>query len=164
MHGLIPAGARGGTGVPPTPGPLARAIDAVGDRWTLLIVYQVLFGGMTRFGDFHRELRIPTNVLTRRLQALVQAGVLERVRAPRGHSLHEYRATPQGTHLWTVLAALHAWGATWSAADEEPQIGLAHGACGADLAPGSCCPLCAAEIAPGDLTPAFLDSTLMSPR
>ncbi|MGQ0843303.1 MAG: winged helix-turn-helix transcriptional regulator [Sporichthyaceae bacterium] len=122
MHGLIPgSGTEDWKRLPPSR-PLVRAVDAIGDRWSLLIVYHALFHGTTRFGDFCRELRIPTNVLTRRLQALVAAGVFDRADAPRGHSLHEYRLTPRGESLWSVVAALHAWGAECMAEDGELDI------------------------------------------
>ncbi len=163
MHGLIPG--LGGNSenwkkVPP-PGPLVRAVELVGDRWALLIIYHALFHGTTRFGDFHRDLRIPTNVLTRRLQTLVQAGVLDRAEAPRGHSLHEYRLTPQGEQLWPVLAALHTWGEEWLAEPDELVVGLAHRECGAALTVGPTCPTCKAEVRAEDLSPALLNHELI---
>jgi DNA-binding HxlR family transcriptional regulator len=110
MHGLVPGRdprnpERTRSGVRS----LSRALDLLGDRWTLLIVYEAMFAGTTRFGDFQRALRIPTNVLTRRLQTMVEAGVLERVPAPRGHSPHEYRLTAYGDRLLPVVAALLTW-------------------------------------------------------
>lgn len=110
MHGLVPgpdprSPERSGAGVHS----LSRALGLLGDRWTLLIVYEAMFAGTTRFGDFQRALRIPTNVLTRRLQTMVEAGLLERVTSPRGHSPHEYRLTAYGDRLLPVVAALLAW-------------------------------------------------------
>lgn len=119
MHGLIPGSPEEWKPQRPSPA-LVRAVDVVGDRWALLIVYYALVHGTTRFGDFHRELRIPTNVLTRRLQSLVQFGVLDRADAPRGHSLHEYRLTPLGEGLWPVIAALTNWGNESLAEDKDP--------------------------------------------
>jgi DNA-binding HxlR family transcriptional regulator len=153
MHGLIPgAGAEGWRRLPPS-APLVRAIDLIGDRWVLLIVYHALFHRTTRFGDFCRELGIPTNVLTRRLQALVQAGVLDRADAPRGHSLHEYRLTAHGERLWPVLAALHTWGEQSPTETGELGYGLAHRDCGAPLVLGPTCPHCKADIKAEDLAP-----------
>lgn len=155
MHGLIPG--LGGNSehwkklLPPKP--LIRAVELVGDRWALLIIYHALFHGTTRFGDFHRDLRIPTNVLTRRLQALVQAGMLERADAPRGHSLHEYRLTEQGESLWPVLAALHTWGEEWLSQPDELPVGLAHRDCGGNLMVGPTCPTCGTDVKADDLSP-----------
>lgn len=121
MHAQVPGGDELWDDLPARPsrtGPIDRAIEVVGDRWSLLILHEALFRGTTRFGEFNRALRIPTNILTRRLQALVEAGVFERVSAPQGRSLHEYRPTVKGQHLWPVLAAFLDWGTEWLTSGE----------------------------------------------
>lgn len=81
---------------------LARALEIVGERWTLLIVRDAFFG-IRRFGDFASQLGIPRAVLTNRLKFLVQEDVLERVDG-------EYLLTAKGLRLWPVLRAITAWG------------------------------------------------------
>src|SRR5881409_104343 len=81
---------------------LARALEVVGERWTLLIVRDAFFG-VRRFGDFAAQLGIPRAVLTSRLKALVREGVLVRENA-------EYRLTDKGVALWPVVRALMGWG------------------------------------------------------
>jgi DNA-binding HxlR family transcriptional regulator len=86
---------------------LARALEVVGERWTLLIVRDAFFG-VRRFGDFAAHLAIPRAVLTHRLGALVEAGVLAVVPGPHGHD--EYALTGKGLDLWPVVRSLLTWG------------------------------------------------------
>jgi DNA-binding HxlR family transcriptional regulator len=86
---------------------LARALEVVGERWTLLIVRDAFFG-VRRFGDFARHLRIPRAVLTERLASLTESGVLAGVSGSHGHT--EYALTDKGIALWPVVRSLLAWG------------------------------------------------------
>lgn len=86
---------------------LARALEVVGERWTLLIVRDAFFG-VRRFGDFAGRLGIPRAVLAGRLKALVQEGVLTRDEAAGG--VVEYRLTGKGVELWPIVRALMGWG------------------------------------------------------
>jgi DNA-binding HxlR family transcriptional regulator len=86
---------------------LARALEVVGERWTLLIVRDAFFG-VRRFGDFAAHLAIPRAVLTHRLSALVEADVLTIVPGAHGHD--EYVLTGKGLDLWPVVRALLTWG------------------------------------------------------
>ena len=86
---------------------LARALEVVGERWTLLIVRDAFFG-VRRFGDFAAHLDIPRAVLTSRLAALVEAGVLALVPGAHGHD--EYALTGKGRDLWPVVRSLLVWG------------------------------------------------------
>lgn len=86
---------------------LARTLEVVGERWTLLIVRDAFFG-VTRFGDFAAELGIPRAVLTSRLKSLVREGVLTRDGDAAGGV--EYRLTDKGVALWPVVRALMTWG------------------------------------------------------
>ena len=86
---------------------LARTLEVVGERWTLLIVRDAFFG-VRRFGDFAAHLEIPRAVLAERLKSLTAAGVLARV--PAGPAHQGYELTAKGISLWPVVRALTAWG------------------------------------------------------
>jgi DNA-binding HxlR family transcriptional regulator len=88
---------------------VARALEIVGERWTLLIVRDA-FLGRTRFDQFQESLGIARNVLTDRLSRLVAEGVLERVRYSERPERYEYVLTEKGKQLRVALAALRQWG------------------------------------------------------
>jgi DNA-binding HxlR family transcriptional regulator len=88
---------------------IACALDVIGDKWTLLIVRDLLLG-RSRYGEFLQSGEgIPTNVLADRLRRLEAAGLVERTVAPRPRSRYAYRLTPRGRRLGPVLAALRDW-------------------------------------------------------
>ncbi len=91
---------------------LARALEVIGDWWTLLVVREAMLGSR-RFADFAAELPIARNVLTRRLNHLVRRGVLARVDAGMHGKRYEYVLTPMGKDLATVMTALRQWGDRW---------------------------------------------------
>jgi DNA-binding HxlR family transcriptional regulator len=88
---------------------IARALEVVGERWTLLIIRDA-FLGLRRFDQFQESLGIARNVLTDRLARLVQEGILERVRYSERPERYEYRLTAKGRDLAITLAGLRQWG------------------------------------------------------
>ena len=90
--------------------PVARAVDVVGDWWSLLIVRNA-FTGDRRFGEFERNLGVAKNILTDRLRKLVGAGVFEQVPAADGGPHKEYALTGRGRALLPVVVALGQWAA-----------------------------------------------------
>jgi DNA-binding HxlR family transcriptional regulator len=88
---------------------IARSLELIGERWTLLIVRD-LFLGLTRFDEFLDSLGIASNVLSDRLGRLVEEGIAERVRYSERPERFEYRLTPKGRELRLVLLALMQWG------------------------------------------------------
>src|SRR5438477_8978621 len=88
---------------------IARALELVGERWTLLIVRDV-FLGLHRFDELQESLGIARNVLTDRLNRLVEEGILERVRYSERPERYEYRLTQKGRELNLALTALRQWG------------------------------------------------------
>jgi DNA-binding HxlR family transcriptional regulator len=91
------------------PCPIARSLERVGEWWSMLILRDAL-QGMTRFDEFQKSLGIAPNMLTRRLQALVEAGLLERRRYSEHPPRDEYILTARGRDFQPVLIALLAWG------------------------------------------------------
>ena len=96
--------------------PVARSVDAVGDWWSLLIVRDA-FDGSRRFGEFQRSLGVAKNILSARLRALVENGILEQV--PSGYEL-----TAKGEALFPVIVALRQWGEAFAFAPGEPHSQL----------------------------------------
>jgi DNA-binding HxlR family transcriptional regulator len=88
---------------------VARALEIVGERWTLLIIRDASLG-LRRFEQFQENLGIARNVLTDRLNRLVDEGILERVRYSERPERHEYRLTAKGRDLNLALAGLRQWG------------------------------------------------------
>lgn len=88
---------------------IARALEIVGERWTLLIIRDV-FLGLRRFDQFHESLGIARNVLTERLNRLVEAGILDRVPYSERPERYEYQLTAKGRDLAVTLAGLRQWG------------------------------------------------------
>jgi DNA-binding HxlR family transcriptional regulator len=144
---------------------IARALDIVGERWTLLILRES-FRGVRRFEDFHRNLGVARNVLTDRLQLLVQEEILERRPARENARRLEYRLTQKGFDLYPVLMALREWGDRYQSGDEGVPLYVRHAACGDDVEVSVYCPSCkdtltAREVAtePGPAMRAILQPT-----
>jgi DNA-binding HxlR family transcriptional regulator len=91
---------------------IARALDQVGEWWSLLIVREATLG-TTRFDDFQRRLGIARNVLTARLNSLVEHGIFEKVVAEGSERRTEYRLTDKGEALYPTLVTLMQWGDEW---------------------------------------------------
>jgi DNA-binding HxlR family transcriptional regulator len=89
--------------------PVARALDLIGDRWSLLIVRDA-FDGTRRFGDFQQGLGVARSVLADRLKRLVDAGILAVAPASDGTAYQEYQLTSQGESLFPLVVALRQWG------------------------------------------------------
>ena len=91
---------------------VAQALEALGDWWTLLIVRDAFFGAR-RFGEFESSLGIAKNILSARLQHLVEHEIFERVEVGNSGERYEYRLTKKGEALLTVLTALREWADEW---------------------------------------------------
>ena len=93
----------------------ARALELIGERWSLLIVRDAVFGGTTRFADFQRSLGIARNILAARLDRFVDEGIMERRLYSERPAHHEYVLTERGRELGPVLKALFDWGRRYTA-------------------------------------------------
>jgi len=103
---------------------VARTLEVVGDKWSLLILRDAFYG-VRRFEDFTRDLGIARNVLTDRLNRLVGDGVLEKRRYEDHPPRHEYRLTQKGRDLLPVILTMMHWGDTHEHTGEPP-ITLTH--------------------------------------
>ena len=108
---------------------VARTMDIIGEWWTPLIVRDAFYG-RTRFEDFQRSLGLARNVLTARLNRLVEAGIMNRVPYQERPRRDEYVLTAKGRDLFPVIASLLAWGDRWTAGETGPPLLLIHEPCG----------------------------------
>ncbi|MCH7382651.1 helix-turn-helix transcriptional regulator [Acinetobacter dispersus] len=101
------------------PCPVARCVDVIGDRWSLLIIRDVM-DGIHRFGDLQRSLNVARNILSNRLHKLIDAEILELQGASDGTAYQEYILTDQGKQLFPVIVALRQWGEQHLFGKQEP--------------------------------------------
>ncbi|MFH8390707.1 winged helix-turn-helix transcriptional regulator [Streptomyces sp. NPDC018036] len=151
---------------------IARALEIVGERWTLLVIRDALYG-VRRYNDFLVHLGIPRAVLAARLQALTAEGILEKRRYQESPPRDEYVLTDRGIGLWPTLRSLGLWGREHFT--ETRLRYFRHAACGTELGPYGECPACAVivpvpdvEMTPGpglDRNPADpVSRALLAPR
>ena len=125
--------------------PVARAVERVGEPWTLMILRE-LFLGSRRFDDLQRHTGASPHILSERLKQLCADDVLRRVAYSERPLRHEYLLTDKGRDLWPVIMALRAWGQTWLSRDMPNDLRLFHKTCGAEMMPHLTCPDCGAPI------------------
>jgi len=125
---------------------IARALELVGERWTLLIVRDAALG-LRRFDEFQRSLGIARNVLSERLARLVESGVFERRRYQERPARYEYVLSPMGRDLQVALLGLRQWGDRYLAEHGPPRL-AEHKGCGGAATAKVTCDECGAELTP----------------
>ena len=119
---------------------VARTLEVVGERWTLLILRDAMMG-VTRFEVFLRRIGMAPNILTKRLRALTEAGIMERriyqERPPR----HEYVLTDEGKELFPVVMGLMRWGDAHLSAKGAPAV-VRHAECDGEIDGRGVCARC----------------------
>ncbi|MEK8143382.1 helix-turn-helix domain-containing protein [Streptomyces sp. M10(2022)] len=128
---------------------IARALEVIGERWTLLVVRDAFYG-VRRYNDFLGHLGIPRAVLASRLQALTEAGVLARRRYQESPPRDEYVLTDSGRALWPTISSLGLWGREHIAGTLPMRL-FVHAECGSELGPYGQCPACGAVVPPEDI-------------
>lgn len=126
---------------------LARSLEVVGERWTLLILRDLFFG-VLRFSELQTHLDVPRAVLSARLARLVETGVVARRPYRRGRD--EFVLTEAGMELWPIVHRLMQWGER-HLIDDGPVRLFSHASCGTDLSPQGNCPSCGLEPPPEDI-------------
>ena len=119
---------------------VAATLEVVGERWSLLIVRDVLLG-LRRFDQLQADLGIARNILQSRLSGLVGAGVLEKHRYQERPERFEYRLTEKGLDLWPTIVALLQWGDKYAAPNGPPVV-LEHRGCGGAVDEHRICSVC----------------------
>ena len=131
---------------------VARALEVVGERWTLLILREAFFG-VRRFGQLARNLQIPRPTLSSRLRTLVETGLLEKAAYARDPDRFEYRLTDSGRDLFAAIVVLMQWGDQHLPQPKGPPIVLRHQPCGHIADPVLVCSHCREEITARNITP-----------
>src|ERR1700742_4892713 len=108
---------------------IARALDEVGEWWSLLIVRECT-QGRQRFDEFQNELGIARNILTSRLERLTELGIIERFPLEDRANTDGYRLTAKGEELYPVIVALMQWGDRWLCPNGKPPMRLVEDATG----------------------------------
>jgi DNA-binding HxlR family transcriptional regulator len=126
---------------------LARALEAVGERWTLLVLRDCFYG-VVRFNDFQAHLDISRPILAERLKALINEGLLERRHHGTGN---RYVLTEKGTSLWPAVFTLAQWGEQHFGQKAGPRRIFVHANCDTRLDPSGLCPACNTVPGPADL-------------
>lgn len=120
---------------------VAKSLEVIGERWSLLIVRDVM-NGNRRFSELQRSLGVARNVLSARLQRLVDEGILERRAYQESPARYEYFLTEKGLDLWPALIALLHWGDKYSAGPEGPPRLIVHKECGGEVSERGICTSC----------------------
>jgi len=120
---------------------IAKSLEVIGERWTLLIVRDVM-NGNRRFGELQSSLGVARNVLSARLQRLIDEGILERRAYQQSPARYEYFLTEKGLDLWPSLIALLGWGDRHSAGPEGPPVRIVHKECGGSVSDRGTCERC----------------------
>ncbi len=130
---------------------IARALEVVGERWSLLVIRDA-FLGVRRFDDFQRDLGIARNVLQSRLERLVEEGILERRLYQERPPRYEYTLTGKGIDLWPVIFGLMKWGDRYAYPDGPPVV-LEHRGCGGAVDGHRICIKCGCPLEARDVRP-----------
>jgi DNA-binding HxlR family transcriptional regulator len=146
---------------------VARTLETIGDRWTMLIIRDALLG-VRRFEVFQRDLGVARNVLSDRLARLVDDGILERRLYHERPERFEYRLTVKGVDRWPVLVSLMKWGDRHAPEQAGPPTLVLHRGCGGEVEARFVCSDCgepvearSAEATPGPGSPRSWPSAVL---
>lgn len=124
---------------------IAASLEVVGERWSLLIIRDVL-RGKRRFDQIQTSLGIARNVLTKRLNRLIETGILERRPYQTSPERFEYFLTEKGLDLWPVLMAYLEWGDKYCEPESGPPRLIVHKGCGGEVDGRRICQKCGAHL------------------
>lgn len=137
---------------------VARTLEVIGERWSILVIREVFYG-RRRFSQMQRVLGVARNVLSNRLDRLVDEGILERRPYSERPERYEYFLTEKGLDLWPVMVSLMHWGDKYMPQPGGPPARIVHkGECGGEISERRICTRCGKEVgvreARAEVTPA----------
>ena len=124
---------------------VARTMQLIGDRWSFLLIREAFFG-THRFDEVRKKIGIASNILSARLQLLIDHDIFQRTPYAEGGRRMEYRFTDKGRDLYQSMLALMGWGDKWIAGEQGRPTILHHRSCGHDFRPRVVCHECREEI------------------
>jgi DNA-binding HxlR family transcriptional regulator len=124
---------------------VARSLEVIGEWWTLLILRDAFFG-ITRFDELQARLGIARNILAKRLDTLVEHGVLERRCYDEARDRYDYVLTDKGKALWPVLVTIRQWGDEWVVGAGKEPVVMVHATCGERTTAVLACDYCGKEL------------------
>jgi DNA-binding HxlR family transcriptional regulator len=130
---------------------VGRILGLLGDEWTLLIIQQAVLGA-TRYGEFIQRLPISNSVLTKRLRALTENGLLDRTVYRTRPVRAEYLITQRGRVIWPVLLSIWEWERRWVPDHVDRLPGMRHTTCDSDFAPTLSCRSCGESVTEKEVT------------
>ncbi|WP_137822443.1 helix-turn-helix domain-containing protein [Pseudomonas sp. D(2018)] len=131
--------------------PVARSVEVVGDKWTILVLRE-LYMGATRFEEMQIQTEATPQMLTSRLKALEADGLVERRPYSEKPLRYEYQLTDKGWDFYPVIYAMRAWGEKWCKSEGEGlAVHFVHRECGHDVGVASVCPHCGVPVKRKDL-------------
>ena len=114
--------------------PVARTLEAIGDRWSLMIIRDA-FDNIRRFSEFQKSLGVARNILASRLKTLVEVGVFDICPASDGSAYKEYVLTDKGREIFPIVVSLRQWGERFQFEPHETRSVLLDNAAGQPLLP-----------------------------
>ncbi|SEI46285.1 helix-turn-helix domain-containing protein [Pseudomonas sp. NFACC07-1] len=129
--------------------PVARTLDVIGDRWSLMIIRDA-FDDIRRFSEFQKSLGVAKNILASRLKALVEAGVFDIRPASDGSAYKEYVLTDKGREIFPVVVSLRQWGERFLFEPGETRSVLLDNTSGQALMPMDVCSSNGQKLEPAD--------------
>jgi DNA-binding HxlR family transcriptional regulator len=128
-----------------------RALNLLGNRWTFLILREIFYG-LSRFNQFHEELKISRSILASRLRELVQNGIIVKSKYADNPARFEYKITKKGFDIWPIAIASIRWGNRWQAGEDSSLQLLKHKTCGHVFDAIIVCSHCCCEVLPDEVT------------
>jgi len=138
--------------------PITRALDLIGERWSILIIRDVFYG-VRRFDALQRHLGISKKVLAGRLVRLQQAGIFKKVSYQQKPERFEYQLTQKGRGLFPVLLTIMRWGNRWLDEGGEAHLILKHLSCGEVVEPKLVCSHCEKPLSPASVRTEILNNS-----
>jgi DNA-binding HxlR family transcriptional regulator len=128
----------------------AYALELIGERWTLLVIRDI-FAGFRRFDEIQQDLGVARNVLSTRLQRLVDEGIIERRPYSESPPRFEYLLTEKGIDLWPILVTMMRWGDRHGDWPNGPPLVLLHKECGGEMEDHFICGRCGERLRARDV-------------